>query len=69
MLDGQTGRLAPAGDPTALARVIVDLCGERDLWSAMGTLGRQRVEQNFEIRQMVRGYESLYEKLLVTSDS
>lgn len=64
VLDGQTGRLAPAGDPTALARAIVELCGERDLWPAMGTLGRQRVEQNFEIRQMVHSYESLYEGLL-----
>ncbi len=64
VLDGQTGRLAPAGDPAALARAIVDLCGERDLWSAMGTLGRQRVEQNFEIRQMIRSYEALYEELL-----
>ncbi len=69
VLDGHTGRLAPAGNPVALARAIVDLCAERDLWSAMGTLGRQRVEQNFEIRQMIRSYESLYEELLLKSDS
>lgn len=69
VLDGQTGRLASAGDPTALARAIVDLCAERDLWSAMGSLGRQRVEQNFEIRQMIRSYESLYAELLAKSDS
>ncbi len=64
VLDGQTGRLAPAGDPAALSRAIVDLCSERDLWPAMGTLGRQRVEQHFEIRQMIRCYEALYEELL-----
>ena len=64
VLDGHTGRLAPAGDPAALARAIVDLCAERDLWSAMGTLGRQRVEQHFEVRQMIRNYEDLYEDLL-----
>ena len=63
VLDGHTGRLAPAGNPAALAGAIVDLCGERDLWSAMGVLGRQRVEQNFEIRQMIRNYEELYEEL------
>lgn len=67
VLDGQTGRLAPAGDPAALARAIVDLCAERDLWSAMDTIGRQRVEQNFEIRQMIRSYEALYEELLQKS--
>ena len=64
VLDGQTGRLAPASDPPALARAIVDLCAERDLWSAMGTIGRQRVEQNFEIRNMIRNYEMLYEEQL-----
>lgn len=69
VLDGHTGRLAPVGNPAALARAIVDLCAERDLWSAMGSLGRQRVEQNFEIRQMIRSYESLYEELLLKSDS
>ncbi len=30
----------------------------------MGTLGRHRVEQHFEIRQMIRNYEALYEQLL-----
>ena len=64
VLDGQTGRLAPAGDPAALARTIIDLCGERELWSAMGMLGRQRVEQNFEIKQMIRSYEALYQEFL-----
>lgn len=64
VLDGQTGRLAPAGDPVTLARAIVDLCAERNLWPAMGTIGRHRVEQHFEIRQMIRNYEALYEQLL-----
>ena len=63
VIEGQTGNLVPAGDPAALAQAIVNLCGERDLWSAMGTLGRQRVEQNFEIRQMIRNYEAMYEEL------
>lgn len=64
VLDRQTGRLAPAGDPAALAHAIIDHCAERDLWTAMGTLGCHRVEQNFEIRQMIRSYEALYEELL-----
>lgn len=62
--DRQTGRLVPASDPMSLARAIVDLCNERDLWFSFGLLGRQRVEQNFEIRDMVRNYEALYEELL-----
>lgn len=64
VIEGETGHLVPTGDPEALAHAIVHLCDERDLWSAMGTLGRQRVEQNFEIRHMIRNYESLYEEQL-----
>lgn len=64
VLDGQTGRLVPTIDPSALARAIVDHCAEPDLWHAMGTLGRQRVEQHFEIRQMIHSYEALYEELI-----
>jgi glycosyltransferase involved in cell wall biosynthesis len=69
VLEGDTGRLTPPGDPAALARAIVELCNERDLWHAMGTLGRRRVEQNFEIRQMIRNYESLYEELLSKAET
>lgn len=64
VLEGQTGRLARAGEPEDLARVIIALCHERDLWTTMGLLGRQRVEQNFEVRKMIRSYEALYEELL-----
>lgn len=68
VVDGQTGRLVPPGDPAAIARAIVDHCHERELWHAMGALGRQRVEHCFEIRQMVRSYETLYEELLERSE-
>jgi hypothetical protein len=43
---------------------MVTMCHEQDLWAAQGLLGRQRVEQHFEIRNMVRAYESLYRELL-----
>ena len=58
----------PASDglvrSSAPSQTIVDLCVERNLWPAMGTLGRHRVEQHIEIRQMIRNYEALYEQLL-----
>lgn len=68
VVDGETGRLAPAGNSAALARAICDLCADHDLWPAMGTLARHRVEQHFEIRQMIRNYEVLYEELLNPSE-
>ena len=64
VVEGQTGRLVPDNDPAALARAIVQMCDQRDAWTEMGRLGRQRVEEHFEIRTMIRSYEALYEKLL-----
>jgi glycosyltransferase involved in cell wall biosynthesis len=64
VLDGQTGRLVAPGSPRELADAMVTMCHEQDLWAAQGLLGRQRVEQHFEIRNMVRAYESLYRELL-----
>ena len=64
VVEGQTGRLVPDNDPAALARAILQMCHQRDTWTVMGRLGRQRVEENFEIRKMIGSYESLYEELL-----
>lgn len=64
VVDGRTGRLVPDGDPLALARAIIDMCNDRGSWTLMGLLGRQRVEENFEIRNMIGCYETLYEELL-----
>jgi glycosyltransferase involved in cell wall biosynthesis len=64
VVEDQTGCLVPASNPAALAAAIVRLCNRRDEWPAMGHLGRQRVEQSFSIRTMIREYESLYRDCL-----
>lgn len=64
VVDGQTGRLVPAGESEALAEGIIQMCHDADAWQAMGQLGRQRVEQHFNIRKMIAEYESLYRELL-----
>ena len=64
VVDGKTGWLVPADNSNVLAKKIIDVCDKRDEWSVMGLLGRQRVEEHFEIRQMINTYESLYEELL-----
>lgn len=64
VLDGRTGRLVPDDDPLALARAMIEMCNDRGSWTLMGLLGRQRVEEHFEIRNMIGCYETLYEELL-----
>jgi glycosyltransferase involved in cell wall biosynthesis len=60
VLDRQTGLLAPAGDPGALALAIARLRADRPMAHAMGAAGRRRVEAHFDVRRMVGEYEALY---------
>lgn len=62
--DGVTGRLVPAENPQALADGIVAMCHDRADWTAMGQIGRARIERNFDVGRMVRDYEQLYSKFL-----
>ncbi len=64
ILEGQTGYLVPDQNPEALATAMLRMLAQRDQWPAMGQLGRQRVEQQFEIRTMIRQYEELYTEVL-----
>ncbi|AMV19702.1 Putative glycosyltransferase EpsD [Planctomyces sp. SH-PL14] len=62
--EGTTGHLVPPQNPEALAQAIVEMCGKRSTWNGMGRAARERIEQQFEIRTMIRQYERLYEELL-----
>jgi glycosyltransferase involved in cell wall biosynthesis len=64
VVEGQTGHLVPDQNPEALAAAMLQMLDHRDMWPAMGELGRRRVEQQFEIRTMVRQYEELYSEVL-----
>lgn len=64
VVEGQTGRLVPAGDPQLLADEIVSFCRDSEGWPTMGLLGRRRVEEHFDIRRTVRDYESFYQELI-----
>lgn len=61
--EGTTGHLVPSQDPDALAAAIVAMCRKRHEWPAMGRTARDRIEEHFEIRKMIRGYEAAYEEL------
>jgi glycosyltransferase involved in cell wall biosynthesis len=62
--EGVTGLLAPPRNPQALAEAIIKMCERRPEWPAMGTAGRSRVEQHFNVRTMMNAYERIYEELL-----
>jgi glycosyltransferase involved in cell wall biosynthesis len=62
--EGVSGRLVPAEDPAALAAGLVAMCRDRADWTAMGHIGRARVERDFDVTRMVRDYEQLYTEFL-----
>jgi glycosyltransferase involved in cell wall biosynthesis len=57
----QTGLLVPPRDPAALAEAIIRLWRDPEEGRCLGQAGRQRVEDHFDVRQMIAGYEALYE--------
>ncbi len=60
VVDGQTGFIVPAQDPSEMAVAIVRLYQDPALGKDMGWLGRRRVEQHFSIQKMVQEYEQQY---------
>lgn len=65
--DGETGYLVPAGSPSELGDAICKHLQRPDMWDAMGTLARDRVERQFDINRMIREYEELYASLTLES--
>jgi glycosyltransferase involved in cell wall biosynthesis len=63
VLDGVTGRLVPAGDVAGLRGALVDLRDDPDLRRRLGTAGRRRVEEHFDVATMVAGFVACYRVL------
>ena len=61
--DGVNGRLAPPGDPAALAEAIMALLHNPVLARVMGRAGQARVAE-YSAEKMVGKIAQLYEKLL-----
>lgn len=60
VVDGETGWIVPAGDPSALAAKILDLALNEKRRRVFGSAGRRRVEQCFSLETCVASYDSLY---------
>ncbi|HSG70266.1 MAG TPA: GT4 family glycosyltransferase PelF, partial [Planctomycetaceae bacterium] len=65
VVDGETGLIVPSNDPSALAQAILRVLEDKCKSHQMGQAGRTRVEQHFDIRRMVKEYESLYSTVAV----
>jgi glycosyltransferase involved in cell wall biosynthesis len=61
VLDGETGRLAPPGDPAALGRAVLDLLGHPEHAQAMGVAGRRRALQYFDADGMTASVAAVYD--------
>ena len=63
VVDGQTGLLAPEGDIERLAQLVECLLRDPELAHRLGTNGRTRVEQQFDVRVLTAKLEDVYSEL------
>jgi glycosyltransferase involved in cell wall biosynthesis len=64
VLDGESGRLVPPGDPEAAAAAIVALAADAGLRERYAARARSQLTAEFDIRSMVRDLEELYDDVL-----
>jgi glycosyltransferase involved in cell wall biosynthesis len=57
--EGETGRLVAPGQPDALAAVLAELAGDRELRARMGAAGVRAHRERFDSEAMVDHYERL----------
>ena len=63
VVEGETGLLVPPGSPEELAKSILKLLQEPEHSREMGVKARRRLEDIFNIRQMVAKYEEMYSSI------
>ena len=67
IIDGETGRLVEAANPTALARGIIEMLNRADLARQMAERGRKVVLENFSIESMIEKNLAVYRQILPES--
>ena len=64
VVDGETGRLVPPGNPSAAAEAIVALAHDAETRRRFAAAARSRLGEDFDSRRMVRDLEDLYDEVL-----
>ncbi len=66
IVEGESGLLAPPGDPVALGAALRRLAADPPLRQALGAAGRRRVEAMFTVDRMLNRLVDLYEKTMAS---
>lgn len=61
---GKSARLAPEGDPAALAECLESLLNAPERWAEMGQMGRRHIEREHDVRITAAGVEEIYFSLM-----
>ena len=61
---GVNGFLYEAGDTSTLANHVVELAGDGDMRRRMGCLGKEKVNNNYELSKCVQSHQKLYKQLM-----
>lgn len=64
--DGHTGTLVPVADTESLAQALLNYFRDGSMRKAHGAAGLEKIEAQFSIPAMTRGYIAVYEKMLAT---
>jgi glycosyltransferase involved in cell wall biosynthesis len=64
VIDGVDGYLVPPGDPSALARRVLDLLEMGESRKEMGRLGQERIRSQFTFQQQSERYRQLFLEIL-----
>ena len=67
VLDGETGRLVPPGDPAALAAAVAEALDHPERARAWGEAARDRVDEVFSIDRAAARWEALYGEVVAGS--
>ena len=64
VIDGEHGRLAPADDPRALARAVLDRWSDAERSIAMAAAARESIDRSYSIDAVARRHIELFERLI-----
>jgi len=66
VVEGETGLLVPAGDPSAMADAIGQYLRQQQMIAEHGASGRVRIEREFSIHSMLAKYQRVYDDILAS---